>query len=520
MLAQSFNQQPSPVQLYVDRCCDPTLLEPNYALNLELAEYIEQKKANTPREAAMAIVRYVNHRNPQVNMLALTLLQTLVQTVGYPFHLQVATKEFLNELVRRFPERPPPFPGPVMTRILEVISDWREGICKESRWKEDLGNIRDMHRLLGFKGYRFRDLPRAANRAFVPTTENLKSPDELEEEDRAAQAAKLQELIRRGTPRDLAAAQELMKIMAGANPDAKPDYRSQTLKELEKVQQKVILLNDLLNNAAPGERFAKGDAYDQVATICRQARPKLQKWISDAESASSEDPQVLETCLELNDLINSVLNRYESYLKGDFSMQGVEIHGGVLGAGSRPPEAAPSVPNDLISLDESDQQSAAQPANGIDDLTGLFSSAPAAPSTPSGQPRVAHGHGPLTPAQLAALYSQGSSAGSRHAPQGSMSAFSVPSGFQPQPQGQGSPAGPGFFNLHTMSAPQGTSRVNTPTLIAQQQQPQQPSNTGGFGAFSSPPRQPLAATSTPSATGQNGGASKGKDPFADLENLF
>lgn len=108
----------------------------------------------------MLIARLVNHRNPHIAMLALALLETLVQTCGYPFHLQIATKEFLNDLVRRFPERPPPFPGPVMSRILELIHDWKEGICTESRWKEDLGNIRDMYRLLTFKGYRFRDLPR------------------------------------------------------------------------------------------------------------------------------------------------------------------------------------------------------------------------------------------------------------------------------------------------------------------------------------------------------------------------
>ncbi|EJT99610.1 VHS-domain-containing protein [Dacryopinax primogenitus] len=516
MLAQSFQQQASPVQLYVDRCCDPTLLEPNYALNLELAGYITQKKANTPREAAMAIVRYVNHRNPQVNMLALTLLQTLVQSVGYPFHLQVATKEFLNELVRRFPERPPPYPGPVMTRILEVINDWREGICKESRWKEDLGNIRDMHRLLGFKGYRFRDLPRGTNRSFVPTTENLKSPDELEEEDREAQAAKLQELIRRGTPRDLAAAQELMKIMAGANPDAKPDYRSQTLKELEKVQQKVILLNDLLNNASPGERFAKGDAYDQVATICRQARPKIQKWISDAESASSEDPHVLETCLELNDLINSVLNRYESYLRGDFSVQGVEIHGGVLGAGSPPPEPAAAKPIDLISLDESEQHSAVPQTSGSDDLAGLFGPAPAAPVQ-------AAAHHPFTPAQITSLYSQGSTTRGMHTPQGSLSGFSGSDGFSPQPQNQASPAHPGFFNLHTMSVPQGSSRTGTPTLTGQQPQAQaqqQHSGLDAFGPFNSPPMQPMQPPTAPAVPAQNGGTGKGKDPFADLEGLF
>jgi len=115
----------------------------------------------------MVIARLANHRNPHIAILALALLDTLVQSCGYPFHLQIATKEFLNELVRRFPERPPPFPGPVMSRILELIQRWKEGICTESRWKEDLGNIRDMHRLLTFKGYRFRELSR---RVDVPTT--------------------------------------------------------------------------------------------------------------------------------------------------------------------------------------------------------------------------------------------------------------------------------------------------------------------------------------------------------------
>lgn len=97
-----------------------------------------------------------------------------------------------------------------------------------------------------------------------PSLKNLKSAEELEEEDREAQSAKLQELIRRGTPRDLAAAQEIMKALAGANPDAKPDYRTQALTELNKLEQKVVLLNELLDNADidRGERPVPGDAYD------------------------------------------------------------------------------------------------------------------------------------------------------------------------------------------------------------------------------------------------------------------
>ncbi len=123
----------------------------------------------SPREAAMTIARLANHRNPHIAILALALLDTLVQSCGYPFHLQISTKEFLNELVRRFPERPPPFPGPVMSRILDLINGWREGICSESRWKEDLGNIRDMYRLLTFKGYRFRDTSKSTNAVAVAT---------------------------------------------------------------------------------------------------------------------------------------------------------------------------------------------------------------------------------------------------------------------------------------------------------------------------------------------------------------
>jgi len=96
------------------------------------------------------------------------------------------------------------------------------------------------------------------------------------------------------------------------------------------------------------EKYAAGDVYDvsafqiapryipnmvqQVAAPLLSARPKLQKWISDAES---EDPESLgapegsgaATCqliyfiavfLQMNDQINNVLNRFEAFKKGDY----------------------------------------------------------------------------------------------------------------------------------------------------------------------------------------------------------
>jgi ADP-ribosylation factor-binding protein GGA len=46
MLQSTWNSI-SPVELMVQRACDPSLNEPNYPLNLELVEYIRKKKANT-----------------------------------------------------------------------------------------------------------------------------------------------------------------------------------------------------------------------------------------------------------------------------------------------------------------------------------------------------------------------------------------------------------------------------------------------------------------------------------------
>ncbi|KAG9124409.1 hypothetical protein FRC07_011723 [Ceratobasidium sp. 392] len=436
----------------------------------------------------MAIVHHVNHRNPHVSILALNLLQTLVNSLGHLFHLQIATKEFLNELVRRFPERPPPFPGPIMTRILDMIHEWKETLCKESRWKEDLGNIKDMHRLLGYKGYRFRDNPRSSQQAqtSVAATANLKSPEELEEEDRAAQSAKLQELIRRGTPRDLAAAQELMKSLSGANPESKPDYRKQTMHELEKLQAKVILLNELLDNfvASRGEKFAKGDAYDQVADVCRQARPKIQKWIGEAEEG---DPESLDTFLHINDMINNVLDRYERYQKGDYTAV-VE----------QTPSASGAAPkSDLIDFFGDDSATAAAPSNPANDLDGLFGPVSSTTSAPSPAPAQ---HADPRASIMAAFNQQPMQAS------------------QPQFGQFGGASSFGGINL-------GENRTNSPFGSSTPGGQGQSQFIGGGIMLPTTPRPGSAAPSgsthpPPTAPPQQQQGQGAKDPFADLAGLF
>ncbi|KZS89167.1 VHS-domain-containing protein [Sistotremastrum niveocremeum HHB9708] len=491
----------SPIETLVSRACEPSLGEPPYQLHIELAEYINKKKANTPREAAQAIVRTVNHRNPHVSLLALALLHSLVQSCGYPFHLQIATKEFLNELVRRFPERPPPFPGPVMSRILELINEWKEGICSDSRWKEDLGNIRDMWRLLSYKGYRFKDAARTAD-STTQRASNIKSAEELENEDREAQEAKLQELIRRGTPRDLAAAQELMKTLAGANPDAKPDYKTQALTELNKLESKVILLNEMLDNVdtSRGERFARGDVYDQVASILSNARPKIQKWISDAET-QSDDSESLDAFLQINDQINTVLNRYDSFKKGDY----------VAAANPIPSELATNqAKSNLIDLDLDPQPTAAGSGTVTDDLMGLFGGPDlSSSSTPAAQPPKQT----ISAAALSSLYN--------NTPSNQRTMASPPLG-QSSHMASPSLSTSNFGSIALPSTP-GGSYNGTPgrgggTPLSWSGGSTAPAQPQLFGGVLTPSIDLGGNQSTTSQQPPQHPA--GKDPFADLAGLF
>ncbi|KAM5464453.1 ARF-binding protein [Microsporum audouinii] len=286
----------STLQRYIHNACDPQNYEPNLALNLEVVDLINTKRGNAPREAAMTIVQLINSRNANVAMLALA----------------ISTKEFLNELVRRFPERPPIRPSRAQQRILESIEEWRQTICQTSRYKDDLGFIRDMHRLLLYKGYMFPEI-RREDAAVLNPSDNLQSAEEMEEEERIAQSAKLQELIRRGNPDDLREANRLMKIMAGYDTRHRTDYRAKAAEEVSRVQEKAKLLEEMLENFKPGDKLTEGDVYEELASALQNAHPKIQKMCED----ESEDNEAVSKLLEINDSIHRTVQRYKLIKAGD-----------------------------------------------------------------------------------------------------------------------------------------------------------------------------------------------------------
>ncbi|KAI1135485.1 VHS-domain-containing protein [Hypoxylon sp. FL0543] len=338
--------RPSQLQRFIASACSPENYEPNLALNLEIADLINSKKGSAPREAAVAIVNYINSRNPNVSLLALNLLDICVKNCGYPFHLQISTKEFLNELVRRFPERPPIRYTKVQSKILEAIEEWRSTICETSRYKEDLGFIRDMHRLLSYKGYHFPEV-RRDDAAVLNPSDNLKSAEEMEEEEREAQSAKLQELIRRGTPEDLQEANRLMKIMAGYDTRSKTDYRAKAAEEVGKIQAKARLLEERLAAFKPGDSMKDGDVFEELASALQSAQPKIQKMCEE----ESDDHEAVAKLFEINDSIHRTVERWKLLKKGDIEGANKIAAGAPIPTPSAPAGKSTSAANELSLID-------------------------------------------------------------------------------------------------------------------------------------------------------------------------
>lgn len=287
--------------------------EPNLALNLEICDYVNAKQGSVPREAAITVAKLISQRDPQTSELALSLLDNLVKNCGYPFHLQISRKEFLNELVKRFPERPPLRYTRVQRLILAQIEEWYQTICKTSKYKDDFSYIKDMHRLLSHKGYVFPEV-KLEDAAVLNPSDHLKTFDELQKEEDLVNSAKLQELIRRGRPQDLQEANKLMKIMAGFKESNKAEEnKQQIIDDIARLKRKAEILDEMLTSVQNSNSKIEdnNEAIHELYGSVKSNQPMINKLIEEGH----DDEENVQQLLSLNDNINGLIKKFQ-LLKG------------------------------------------------------------------------------------------------------------------------------------------------------------------------------------------------------------
>ncbi|KAI7879994.1 hypothetical protein K492DRAFT_237568 [Lichtheimia hyalospora FSU 10163] len=338
---------------------------PDPALNREICVLINEKQGSFPRVAAVGIVRYVNSKNKAEALLALTLLDLCVKKCGYPFQLQIASKEFLNALVQMFPATARRskttdwahfdsvihgYAGedPVMERILYMIREWKIALVDRLGYRDDFANINSMYRLLRQRGYQFPEI-RESSISALTSNSVLRTPEELEEQDRVRLSAKLQEHIRRGTKEDLKLADVIMKLLTGYEQRDKPDYKQKFADQIRGIRSKAIVLYELLESMRPGESIDR--SIKDLHFVCEQAHEKVKEVI---ENESTDE---IDAVIPLSSLLDKVLSKYSDVEKGNFDTQyDIQALTSTQTATSPPPTSSTPTPpvDNLIDLDDDD----------------------------------------------------------------------------------------------------------------------------------------------------------------------
>ncbi|GLB36715.1 putative component of the ESCRT-0 complex which is the sorting receptor for ubiquitinated cargo proteins at the multivesicular body (MVB) and recruits ESCRT-I to the MVB outer membrane [Lyophyllum shimeji] len=133
------------------------------ALNLEICDQIRSKSVPA-RDAMRALKRRLNHKNPNVQNLALILTDTCVKNGGDLFLTEVASREFMDNLVSIL--KIPGLNNDVKQHVLRLVQNW--SIAFEG--KPTLGYVGQVYQTLLGEGYNFppKDLA-VANSAMVDT---------------------------------------------------------------------------------------------------------------------------------------------------------------------------------------------------------------------------------------------------------------------------------------------------------------------------------------------------------------
>lgn len=211
-----------------------------------------------------------------------------------------------------------------MDKILALIHKWHASIATKSKYKDDFVNIRAMYRLLTFKGYTFPPLDESEVLQLLPETTSLKTQEELLAEESLVRSTKLAEHLRRNTPSDLQAANELMKLMAGYDPEKKTDFQMQIQSQITRTNAKATLLRTLLSN---GKSLPLYDPnIDELVQFLIASKPKMTK-LADSELNDENMGKLFcnnfytikfftELLLKTNDELNAALEEYDSLQRG------------------------------------------------------------------------------------------------------------------------------------------------------------------------------------------------------------
>uniref|UniRef100_A0A1A9VEB2 VHS domain-containing protein n=1 Tax=Glossina austeni TaxID=7395 RepID=A0A1A9VEB2_GLOAU len=237
----------TPVGQRIEQATDASLTSENWALNMEICDMINES-SDTARDAMKAIRKRLQQnagKNNQVIMYTLTVLETCVKNCGKAFHMLVAHKDFIQELIKLIgPKNDPPVI--VQEKVLSLIQIWSDAFKNQP----DLIGVTQMYNELKNKGIEF---PQTDMENMAP----IYTPQRSVPEPPAANPALNQPAV---------SPQHGMVLTSGVTTGATPSHPSQlTAEQLAKLQAELdivvtvnmSILGEMLTELKPGQETSE-----------------------------------------------------------------------------------------------------------------------------------------------------------------------------------------------------------------------------------------------------------------------
>ncbi|GAB2227181.1 hypothetical protein Drorol1_Dr00008993 [Drosera rotundifolia] len=271
----------SSATVMVDKATSELLMAPDWTLNIEICDAINSDRW-LAKDVVKALKKRLQHRSPRVQLLAVTLLETMVKNCGDHIHFHIAEKKILDELIKLVKKRAD---MQVRDKILVLLDSWQEafggpgGKHPQYYWAYD-----ELRRF----GVQFP--PRTYDSAPIFTPPVSHPPS------RQTQAS-LGMPINSSTRLDEAMAAEVEEL---------------SVSNMASMRNVMELLSDMLQAVIPEDRMAvKDEVIVDLVDRCRANQKKLMQMLT-----TTNDEGLLAQGLELNDALQSVLAKHDAIATG------------------------------------------------------------------------------------------------------------------------------------------------------------------------------------------------------------
>ncbi|KAF7035954.1 hypothetical protein CFC21_046729 [Triticum aestivum] len=258
----------------VDRATSDMLIGPDWAKNMEICDICNRDPGQS-KDVVKALRKRIAHKNPKVQLLALTLLETAIKNCGDIFHMHVAERDLLHEMVKLVKKKSD---QRVKDKILVLIDTWQEALGgPRSRYPQFYAAYHELVRA-GAQFPKRSERPAPLFNGQSEAAKSMRSPDQRDE----------------------------------AESSAGNDFPALSMSEIQNARGIMDVLAEMLNALDPGNR--EGLRQEVIVELVDQCRTYKQRVVQLVNTASDEE--LLSQGLALNDDLQRVLAKHDAIAAG------------------------------------------------------------------------------------------------------------------------------------------------------------------------------------------------------------